>query len=76
MYNSTIKEASMTKENRAMATKVEKEILNDKSSTNIHRMEDRGQVKEKDNDEGEDEESKYSGVKRALGKQGKFNCYN
>lgn len=61
-----------------MATKVEKEILNDKSSTNIHRMEDRGQVKEKDNDEGEgeDEESKYSGVKRALGKQGKFNCYN
>lgn len=57
-----------------MATKVEKEILNDKSSTNIHRMEDRGQVKEKDNDE--DEESKYSGVKRALGKQGKFNCYN
>jgi hypothetical protein len=36
-------------------------------------MEDRGQLREKDNDE--DEEQKYSGVVRARGKAGKFNCY-
>jgi len=36
-------------------------------------MEDRGQIREKDNEE--DEEEKYSGVVRALGKSGKFNCY-
>lgn len=37
-------------------------------------MEDRGQLLEKDNDE--DEEQKYSGVVRTLGKTGKFNCYS
>ena len=37
-------------------------------------MEDRGQLREKDNDE--DEEQKYSGVIRALGKNGKFKCYS
>ena len=37
-------------------------------------MEDRGQTREKDNND--DEEEKYSGVKRALGKNQKFMCYN
>jgi len=36
-------------------------------------MEDRGQLREKDNDE--DEEQKYSGVVRTLGKTGKFICF-
>ena len=40
--------------------------MNDSSNTNVHVMEDRGQTQEKDNEE--DEEEKYSGVKRALGK--------
>ncbi len=72
-YNSKIDESKIDRAKAEQAARIEHEILNDKSTTNIHRMEDRGQAREKDNNE--DEEEKYSGVARALGKSQKFNCY-
>ena len=72
-YNSKIDESKIDHAKVEEAARIEKEILNDKSTTNVHRLEDRGQTREKDNSE--DEEEKYSGVVRTLGKSGKFNCY-
>jgi PAB1-binding protein PBP1 len=72
-YNSKIDESKIDHAKVEEAARIEKEILNDKSTTNVHRLEDRGQTREKDNSE--DEEEKYSGVARALGKSGKFTCF-
>lgn len=61
-----IDESKIDAKTKEKAEKVEREILTDSSNTNVHIMEDRGQTGEKDNND--DEEEKYSGVKRALGK--------
>ena len=53
-YNSKIDESKIDRTKAEQAARIEHEILNDKSTTNVHRMEDRGQIREKDNDEDEE----------------------
>jgi len=71
-YTSVIDKSKIDKEKEAAAAKLEKEILNDKSSANVHIQEDRNQIRENDNDE-----EMYSDVKRTNPSlvKSKFNCY-
>ena len=71
-YTSVIDKSKIGKEKEAEAAKLEKEILNDKSSTNVHIQEDRNQIRENDNDE--EMYSDVKGTNPSLVKS-KFNCY-